>query len=152
MLLAKKIIVSAEYLDFLNVFPKKLAEVLPKRTQMNKHAIELEDGKQPPYGPIYSLSPVELKTLKTYIETNLTNSFIQPSKFPNGILISFGLELDGSLWLRVNYQGLNNLTIKNCYLLLLIYESLNRLEPAKYFTQLNLTSAYHRIRIKEGDK
>lgn len=26
---------------------------------------------QPPFGPIYSLGPVELKTLNTYIEANL---------------------------------------------------------------------------------
>ena len=34
----------------------------------------------------------------------------------------------------------------------LIGESLDRLGRAKQFTQLDLTSAYHRIRIQEGDK
>ena len=38
---------------------------------MNEHAIELVEGKQPPYGPIYSLGPVKLETLKTYIKTRL---------------------------------------------------------------------------------
>ena len=37
---------------------------------MNEHAIEQIDGKQPPYKPIYALSLVELKTLKTYIKTH----------------------------------------------------------------------------------
>ena len=40
------------------------------------HAIELEKGKQPSFGLIYSLRPVELEILKTYIKTNLANSFI----------------------------------------------------------------------------
>ena len=75
LLLAKKVTVPAEYSDFADVFSKELAEVLPERTKINEHAIELEEGKQPPYGPIYSLGPVELKTLKTYIEINLANSF-----------------------------------------------------------------------------
>ncbi len=43
---------------------------LPENTDINEHAPELVKGKQPPYGPIYSLSPVELKTLKTYVETH----------------------------------------------------------------------------------
>ncbi len=42
--------------------------------------------------------------------------------------------------------------IKNRYLLPLIGESLDQLGRAKWFTLLNLTSAYHRMRIQEGDK
>ena len=49
---------------------------LPENTGINKHAIKLQDGKQPPYGPIYSLGPMELETLKTYIETHLKTGFI----------------------------------------------------------------------------
>ena len=61
--------------------------MLPERTGINEHTIKLEDGKQPPYEPIYSLSPIELKVLKTYIKTNLANGFIQPLKSPAGALI-----------------------------------------------------------------
>ncbi len=43
---------------------------------MNEHVIELIDGKQSPYKPIYALSPVELETLKTYIKTHLKTGFI----------------------------------------------------------------------------
>ena len=52
----------------------------------------------------------------------------------------------------VDYWGLNNLTIKNQYLPPLIGELLDRLGQAKKFTQLDLTSAYHQMRIKEGNK
>ena len=38
---------------------------LPENTGINEHAIELIEGKQSLYGPIYSLGPVELKRLKT---------------------------------------------------------------------------------------
>ena len=108
--------------------------MLPERTELNEHAINLEDGKQPPYGPIYSLGPVELETLKTYIETHLKTGFIRPSKSPAGAPILFDKKPDGSLRLCVDYRGLNNLTIKNRYLLPLIGESLNRLGQAKRFT------------------
>ena len=152
LLLAKKITVPAEYSDFADVFSKKSSEVLPEYIEINKHAIEVEDGKQPPYGPIYSLGLMELETLKNYIKTNLANNFISPSKSPAGAPISFVYKPNDSLWLCVNYQGLNNLTIKNRYPLGLIGESLDRLGQAKRFIHLDLTSAYHWMRIKEGSK
>ena len=66
-----------EYADYANVFLfSKLAIELPENTDINKHAVELKDGKQLPYGPIYSLDPVELKTFKTYIETHFKTGFI----------------------------------------------------------------------------
>ena len=126
--------------------------VLRERTKFNEHAIDLEDRKQPPYGPMYSLGPVELETLKTYIKTYLKTGFIRPSKFPAGAPILFDKKPDGSFCLCVIYRGLNNLMINNRYPLPLIGESLDRLGRAKRFTQLDLTSAYHCMRIKEGDE
>ena len=144
--------VLAEYSDFADVFSPDLASELPEHTGINNHAIELVDGQQPPYRPIYSLRPVKLETLKAYIETNLTNGFIRPSKSPAGAPILFDRKSDGSLRLCVDYRDLNNLTIKNQYPLPLIGESLNKLGRAKQFTQLDLTSAYHRMRIRKEDE
>ena len=141
-----------EYLDFANVFLEKSANVLPEQTKAIEHAIKLGEGKQPSYGAIYSLGSVELETLKTYIETNLANNFIRASKSPVSAQILFVRKRNGSFRLWINYQGLNNLTIKNRYPLLLIGESLDRLGWAKQFTQPNLTSAYHQMGIKEGDE
>ena len=153
-LIAKKALtkVPAKYSDFADIFSPDLAFKLPKHTGINNHTIELVEGQQPLYGPIYSLGPVELETLKAYIETNLANKFIRPSKSPAGAPILFDRKSDSSLRLCVNYQGLNNLTIKNRYPLPLIGESLDRLRRAKQFTQLDLTSAYHQMRIRKGDK
>ena len=90
--------------------------------------------------------------LKTYIETNLASGFISPSKSPTSAPILFVRKKNGSLRLFVDYRGLNNLTIKNCYPLLLIGELLNHLGRTKHFTQLDLTNAYHQMRIREGDE
>ena len=152
MLLTKKVTVLIKYSDFADVFSKKSANVLLERIGVNKHAIELKNTKQPPYEPIYSLRPVELKTFKTYIKTNLANGFIRASMSSTGALILFVRKPNGSLRLCVNYQGLNILRIKNWYLLSLIDKSLDRFGQAKQFIQLDFTSAYHQMRIKEGDK
>ena len=144
--------IPAEYLDFVDIFSLDLAFKLPEHSGINNHAIKPVDGQQPLYGPIYHLALVKLGPLKAYIETNLANAFIKPSKSLAGTPILSDQKSDGSLRLYINYQGLNNLTIKNRYPLPLIEESLDRLERAKQFTQLNLTSAYHWMRIRKGDK
>ena len=134
MLLAKEITVLAEYTKFSNVFSKKSAKVLSEHTKIKKYVIQLEEGKQPLYRSIYSLGPVELKTLKTYIKTNLANGFIWSSKSSARAPILFVYKPNGSLLLYINYQSLNNLTIKNRNSLSLIGESLDWLRQAKRFT------------------
>lgn len=89
LLITKKMKILTEYLDFSNIFSKKRALVLSEITNINQYTIELQESLQLPYESIYSLEPVGLKTLKTYIETNLTNSFTWPSKLPANTLIFF---------------------------------------------------------------
>ena len=68
---------------------------------------------------------MELEILKIYIKNNLANKFIRSSKFLVKTPIFFDKKLDRSLQLYINYQDLNNLIIKNCYLLPLIKKSLD---------------------------
>ena len=151
-LLTKKNKILDKYSDFANIFSEKMFLVLSERTKLNEHAIDLENGKQLPYRPIYNLSPVELETLKIYIETHLKTGFIWPSKPLTGAPILFDKKPNGILRLYADYWGLNNLTIENQYPLVLIRELLDRLGQAKRFTKLDLTNAYHQMRIKEVDK
>ena len=76
-----------KYEDYADVFSFDLAMELLKNIGINEHIIKLQDSKQSLYGPIYSLGPMELETLKTYIETHLKTGFIQPSKSPAGASI-----------------------------------------------------------------
>ncbi len=142
----------SKYTDFADVFSSKLVAELLEHIGINDYAIELVDDWQPPYDPIYSLGPVELETLKAYIKNNLANGFIKPSKSPTGAPIFFDKKPDNNLRLWVDYRGLNNLTLKNSYPLPLVGESLDQLGRAWYFIQLDLTNAYHQMRIREGDK
>ena len=79
-LLAKEVTFLAKYLGFADLFSEEPANLLLKQTVVNEHAIELKKGKKLTYRPIYNLRPVELKTLKGYIETNLSNGFIRDLK------------------------------------------------------------------------
>ena len=52
----------------------------------------------------------------------------------------------------MNYQGLNNITRKDQYPLLLIKETLNGISKGRYLTKLNITAVFHKIRITKGQK
>ncbi len=144
--------VSGKYADFVDFFSPKLAAELLEYTGINDHTIKLVDDHQPPYDPIYSLRAMELEILKAYIENNLASGFIKPFKSAAGAPILFDKKPDSSLRLCMDYQGLNNLTIKDRYPLPLVGKSLDQLGWARRFTQLNLINVYYRMRIRKGDK
>ena len=78
--------------------------------------------------------------------------FIRNSSSSCAFPILFVQRKDGSLRLCVDYQALDDIKIKDRYPLLRIEETLNQVRGAKYFTQIDLQSAYNLIGIKEGDK
>ena len=59
---------------------------------------------------------------------------------------------DRSLWLVQDYQKLNQVTIKDKTLLLLIGEVINKLKEARYFNKLDLIWRYNNMWIKERDR
>ena len=67
--------VPSKYHEFANVFSKTKAEVLAPYHPYDLK-INLEEGAQPPVGPIYSLSVSEQEVLKKFIEENLNMGFI----------------------------------------------------------------------------
>jgi len=116
------------------------------------HAIELQPKKEPPYGPIYPLSPAKLRVLRDYLEDYLAKGFIRKSTSPAGAPILFVLKKDGGLRLYVDYRGLNDITTKNRYPLPLINEIIDRVSSATVFSKIDLKDTYYRIRIREGDE
>lgn len=131
--MAIKITVLNKSFYFADIFLKKSATVLFKYSNINENTIDLEIGKQLFHGLIYSLALIKLKTLKTYIKTNLANSFIWPSKSCAEASNLFVQKLNGCFCLCVNYCSLNNFKIKNWYLLPLISELFDQLGQAKQF-------------------
>jgi len=90
--------------------------------------------------------------LKEFIDKNLTNGFIHSMSSPHGVLVLFIKKKDGSLWLCVDFCGLNKITKKDQYPLPLISDLLDSLCKAHIYTKINLQHAYHLVYIVEGDK
>jgi hypothetical protein len=94
---------------------------LPRHQPWN-HKILLREGKTPTALLIYSLSERELKTLRKYINKNLVKRYIRPLKSLIRFAVLFVSKKDGKLRIYIDYKKLNDITIKNRYILPLIYE------------------------------
>lgn len=144
-------LIPPEYHDYLDLFKESAVADLPPHRPYD-HKITLEEGFNPPFGPLYSCSRTELETLKKWLEENLEKGFIRASSSPAGAPVLFVKKKDGTLRVCVDYRGLNNGTIKNRYPLPLIQETLAQLQKAKYYTTLDVRGAYNLLRIAEGDE
>jgi hypothetical protein len=95
------------------------------------------------------MSEKELQELKAYINKNIKKGFIRPSESPAGYSVMFVPKKNGKLRLCVDFQKLNDITIKNRYPLPNIGELRDQLSHAEIFTALDLQGAYNLIRIKK---
>lgn len=77
------------------------------------------------------MNSIKLETLKTYTKTYLKIRFIWPFKSSVGVPILFDKNSDSNYCLSIDYQGFNNLTIKNWYFIPLIKKVLDYLSQAK---------------------
>ena len=141
-----------QYRDFQTLYNGETAKFLPPHRSYD-HAIDLKDGEQPPWGPIYALSEKELSVLKDYLKEMLDSGKIRPSKSPAGAPILFVPKPHGrGLRLCVDYRGLNRVTILNRYPLPLMNELRDRVAGSRIFTKIDLKAGYNLIRIKPGEE
>ncbi len=85
--------------------------------------------------------------MKAYIEEELSKGFIRPSNSLASAGFFFVKKKEGGLRPCIDYRSLNEITDKFHYPL-----PLEQPRTAKYFTKLDLCSAYNLIRIREGDE
>ncbi|PIL30802.1 hypothetical protein GSI_06970 [Ganoderma sinense ZZ0214-1] len=134
-------IVPKQYHKYLRVFSKEASERLPDHGPYD-HAIELVPDARMFHSKVYPLSPSEQVELDKFINENLAKGYIQESKLPMSSPFFFVKKKDGSLRPVQDYRRLNDITIKNRYLLPLVSDLMDRLKKAKYFTKLDICWCY----------
>lgn len=90
--------------------------------------------------------------MNSYINDTLLLSagIIRPSSSPAGTGFFFVEKKDHSLQPCIDYQGLNDITVKNRYPLPLMSSAFENLQGATIFSKLDLCNAYHLARIRKG--
>jgi hypothetical protein len=136
--------------------PEEGNKLPPHRGPKVDHTIELNkvDDKTPevPYGPLYAMSRDELLVLRRTLLDLLEKGFIRASNSPAASPVLFVRKPGGGLRFCVDYRALNALTKKDRYPLPLIKETLNMIGRATWYTKLDVTAAFHKIRITEGQE
>jgi hypothetical protein len=135
--------------EFPDVFPEELPGMPPDRDI--KFVIELKPGTTPINKTPYRMATLELAELKEHIKELLEKEFIRPTSSPWGAPMIFVLKKDGTQRLRLDYHALNEVAIKNNYLLRRIDDLFDQLCGACVFSKINLRSAYHQLKIRECD-
>ena len=130
---------------FTYLFNKKKFEKLPKRHEWD-HKINLID-KAPKELNVkaYAMTLKEKEALNQWLNEQLKAGLIVESKSRYIAPCFYIPKKDGSLQLVQDYRKLNQVTIKNKMLLLLIGEVIDKLKEARYFNKLDLIWGYNNI-------
>jgi hypothetical protein len=135
--------------EFPNIFPEELSGMPPDRDI--EFVIELKPGTAPIYKTSFRMTTPELAELKEHIKELLEKGFIHPSSSPWGALVIFVPKKDGTQSLCVDYCALNEVTIKNKYLLPRIDDLFDQLRGAYVFSKIDLQLGYHQLKVRECD-
>jgi hypothetical protein len=135
--------------EFLDVFPEVLLGMPPDRDI--EFVIELKPGTVPIYKTLYWMATLDLAELKEHVMELLEKGFIHPSSSPWGAPVIFVLKKDGTQRLCVDYRALNEVTVKNKYMLSRIDDLFDQLRGACVFSMIDLQSGYHQLKIRECD-
>ena len=146
------------YQEFLPLFSTKESDKLPPlRGKGVDHSIELEKDergveKTIPWGPLYNMSRDELLVLRKTLTELLDKQFIRVSSSPAAAPVLFVRKPGGGLRFCVDYRALNQITRKDRYPLPLIHETLRTIGTAKWFTKLDVSAAFYKLRVIKGDE
>ena len=111
--------------------------------------IDLVPGTRPIVQPLRRMAPKEKRELERQTYDLLQKGLIRPSTSSWGSPVVFVTKADGSLRLCVDYRELNKRTIKNKYPLPRIDDMFDQLHGARIFSQLDLATGFHQLRVAE---
>ena len=135
--------------EFPDVFPDDFPRIPPYRDV--EFTIRTIPGTIPISIPPYRMAPVELKELKKQLIELLEKGFIRPSVSPWGAPVLFVRKKDGTMRLCIDYQKLNQVTVKNKYPLPRVDDLFDKLQGAQVFSKIDLRSGYHQLKISKED-
>nr|GEX73932.1 putative reverse transcriptase domain-containing protein [Tanacetum cinerariifolium] len=133
--------------------PIFLAQVTKKDTEGKSQEKRLEDV--PTTREFPEVFPEDLlglpPTRQVEFQMTWSQGFIRSSSSPWGAPILFVKKKDRSFRMCISYRELNKLTVKNRYPLLRIDDLFNQLQGSRVYSEIDLRSGYHQLRVREED-
>jgi hypothetical protein len=135
--------------NFSDVFPVELPGMPPEKEV--EFVIDLLPRTAPISKRPYRMSVKELQELKKQLTELQEAGYIHLSSSPWGAPVLFVQKKDGSQRMCVDYRSLNDVTIKNKYLLPRIDDLFDQMRGARVFSKIDLRSGYHQMKIRPSD-
>ena len=132
------------------VFSEELFKKLPEHRPYDCDINFKEGAELPTPAKIYPLSPIESIAVKAFIDQELADGKIRPSKSEIASPCFFVKKKYGSLRLVTDFRKINEITIPNRFPIPLQIELIDKVKGKKLFSKLDLRWGYNNIRIKEG--
>ncbi len=104
------------------------------------------------YYRLYVYFLYELLVICKYLDEHFEKSFIKANKFSVVISIFLTYKSKKDIYIYIDYKDLNNITIKNRYLILLIYEIFNILYYVKIYIKFDIIAIFNRLYIVSRNK
>ena len=139
----------------INAFNRQDAKTLPLHRKGIDHEINFVQGKtndDVSAMPLYQMSKDQLLMLCKTLTKLLDNGFIRVSNSLAVAPVIFVKKSGGRLRFYIDYRRLNEISRKDSYAILRIDETLRTIVAAKYISKVDVISAFHRIRVKDGDE
>ena len=143
--------------SLLAEYPDVYAEVTscPEPRKHHDLSIDLHEPgtwKQYPNTRGFRYSPAELAEMRKQVQELIEKGLIVPSSSPFGAPVLFVKKKDGSMRMCIDYRRLNAITVKNAYPVPMIDQLLDQLHGGAVMSCMDAASAYHQLRVREGDE
>ena len=118
---------------------------------LTEHEINLTD-ETPFKNPYRRIPPAMYEEVREHLKEMLDAGVIRESQSPFSSNVVLVRKKDKSLRFCIDYRKLNARTIRDCYSIPRIDETMDALSGSKYFSKLDLKAGYWQVGIKESDK
>ena len=99
------------------------------------------------YHRLYIYSLYKLLIIYKYLDKHLKKSFIKVNKSYITALVFLTYKFEKDIYIYIDYKSLNNIIIKNCYLIFLIYKTFNVLYRTKIYIKLDIIIVFNCLHI-----
>ena len=136
--------------DHVDIVLDEFPNELPPMRSINHH-IYLIPRASFPYKVAYKMTPKENEEIRNQVKDLLDKGLVRESLILCGVAKVLIPKKDGGYRMCTYSKEIKKITIRYIFPLPRMDDLMDFLSGAKYFSNLELKSGYHHIRIREGD-